>query len=102
MCRADTPLMYWFSPEYIGEPPSFRIELSGEIDHIGIPKRGMNAVAELLGVNGRNVTSSELVLTASSDFPNASVTCVDVLANQSMTICFGVSSMLSVCLYFYM
>ena len=75
-CLANSPELFWSSPEYIG-PTGVRIEFSGSIDNVGAERRAGNAVATLLGLHGRNVTSSELVITASQDFPTASVTCDD-------------------------
>lgn len=75
-CLANSPELFWSSPEYIG-PTGVMIEFSGSIDNVGAERRAGNAAATLLGLNGRNVTSSELVITASQDFPTASVTCDD-------------------------
>ena len=96
-CRANAPLLYWISPEYIGQPPGLRIELSGELDSVGTTKRVGNAVGTLLSVSGRNVTSSELFISVSQDIPTASVTCDDT--TQSVTSAFEVPGMLSVHLY---
>ena len=93
VCHANSPVLYWFSSEYIG-PPGVRIEFSKAFDLIGTTVRVENAVATLLSANEGNVTSSELVITASQDFPTASVACGD--GAQDVTCNFLVPSMSSV------
>ena len=93
VCHVNSPLLLWSSLEYIG-PPGVRIEFSAILDGVGDIMRAMNAEATLLSVNGLNVTSSELIITASQAFPTASVTCDD--GTRSMITTFEVPGMLDV------
>ena len=63
VCLANSPLLAWSSPQYIG-PQGIRIEFSS-IDSVGDTKTKMAAEATLLGLNGMNVSSSKLHITAS-------------------------------------
>ena len=97
-CLANSPELIWSSPEYIG-PTGVRIEFSGTLDTIGTTKRAGNAEATLIGLDGINVTSSELVILVSQDYPTASVTCDDGF--QSVTGQFKVPGMLHVAAQLY-
>ena len=75
LCNTNSRQLSWSSPELIGQP-GVRIEFSGTLDDVGTVTQRGNAVGTLLGVNGSNVTSSELVTTASQDIPTATVMCI--------------------------
>ena len=87
VCNINSRQLFW-SSEYIG-PHGDRIEFSGTLDRVGTPVRRGSAVGQILGVNGSNITSSELVIIASQDIPTATVTCT-CNNNQSRKITFEV------------
>ena len=99
-CLANSPELFWSSPEYIG-PTGVMIEFSGSIDNVGTTKRAGNAEATLLGLDGINVTSSELVILVSLDYPTVSVACHSDDGFQSVTSQFKVPGMLHVAAQLY-
>ena len=98
VCHGNSTQLHWSSLQYIG-PSGVRIEFSGALDSIGTTRRAENAVATLVDINGDNVIRSELVITASLDFPNASIECGD--GNQSVTSVLQVFGMLSILIFIY-
>ena len=79
VCNVNSPLLAWSSPQYIG-PPGVRIEFTSDDDEGSVTPGLMETNAVLLGVNGTNVTSSELNVIA--PFHTASITCEDAVPNN--------------------
>ena len=91
-CTVDSPILAWSSPQYIRQASTRnRIEFT-TIDDIGtVTPSSMGTSAMLIDKNDVNVTESWLYITASQDFPMASVACEDHLNNPE-TISFQVLS----------
>ena len=92
VCLVNSPQLVWSSQQYIGQL-GVRIEFSASIDNVGDTREMMGANATLLGLNGANIISSELRITASPEFPTASVTCGNDVG-QTKTSTFNVLGML--------